>query len=224
MTSISSQSSVGSGKSRRFFKLKFSLPVSSASLKHLSSGIFPDMVGFTCYQGNIGTFIRLLFRRLGDILEISQPRAITAHGPDIFPISLWGIRGTRDQLAKELKVQPAIMGEKCLIPGYSPGRTTYDVNGSTILYSNKRTSVHSNVSLKSKTLVPKARDSFFFVWSVCYKIASPWSSRTFYLPSWLVFVRRLIIEIDWRIPTNRAPFFKQFCAINIFCVLFVLKR
>lgn len=81
MTSMSSQSSLGSGKSRRFFKLKLSLPVSSASLKHLSNGIFPDMVGFTCYNGNIGTLSRHLFRRLGDILEnIPQPRASTAHG------------------------------------------------------------------------------------------------------------------------------------------------
>lgn len=92
MTSISSQSSVGSGKSRRFLKLKLSLPVSSASLKHLSSGIFPDMVGFTCYKGNIGTLSRHLFRRLGDMLEIS-PRAITAHDWDALPISLWGLRG-----------------------------------------------------------------------------------------------------------------------------------
>lgn len=92
MTSISSQSSVGSGKSRRFLKLKLSLPVSSASLKHLSSGIFPDMVGFTCYKGNIGTLSRHLFRRLGDMLEIS-PRAITAHDWDALPISLRGLRG-----------------------------------------------------------------------------------------------------------------------------------
>ena len=72
MTSISSQSSAGSGKSRRFFRLKFSLPVSSASLKHLSSGMFPDMVGFTCYKEDIGALSRHLFRRLGDILEISR--------------------------------------------------------------------------------------------------------------------------------------------------------
>lgn len=72
MTSISSQSSAGSGKSRRFFRLKFSLPVSSASLKHLSSGMFPDMVGFTCYKEDIGALSRRLFRRLGDILEISR--------------------------------------------------------------------------------------------------------------------------------------------------------
>ena len=88
MTSISSQSSVGSGKSRRFLKLKLSLPVSSASLKHLSSGIFPDMVGFTCYKGNIGFLSRHLFRRPADILEIPQPRVITAHASDPLPISL----------------------------------------------------------------------------------------------------------------------------------------
>lgn len=93
MTSISSQSSVGSGKSRRFLKLKLSLPVSSASLKHLSNGTFPDMVGFTCYKGNIGTLSRHLFRRLADILEVPQPRASTAHGSDSLPISLWGLRG-----------------------------------------------------------------------------------------------------------------------------------
>lgn len=51
--------------------LKFSLPVSSASLKHLSSDIFPDIVGFTCYKEDIGAFTRRLFRRLGDILDLS---------------------------------------------------------------------------------------------------------------------------------------------------------
>ena len=73
ITSISSQSSVGSGKSRRFFRLKFNLPVSSASLKHLSSGMLPDMVGFTCYKKDIGTFTRRFFRRCGDILDVLQP-------------------------------------------------------------------------------------------------------------------------------------------------------
>ena len=68
--------------------LKFSFPVSSASLKHLSSGMFPDMVGFTCYKGNIGALLRPLFRRLGDILEISLPRAVTAHVFHTYPRSL----------------------------------------------------------------------------------------------------------------------------------------
>lgn len=69
--------------------LKFSFPVSSASLKHLSSGMFPDMVGFTCYKGNIGASLRPLFRRLGAILEISLPRAVSsAHVFDTYPRSL----------------------------------------------------------------------------------------------------------------------------------------
>ena len=92
MTSISSQSSVGSGKSRRFLKLKLSLPVSSASLKHLSSGIFPDMVGFTCYKGNIGTLSRHLFRRLADILENPTASCRYCAWFGFTPISLCGLR------------------------------------------------------------------------------------------------------------------------------------
>lgn len=97
ITSISSQSSVGSGKSRRFFRLKFNLPVSSASLKHLSSGMPPDMVGFTCYKEDIGTFTRLFFLRCGDILDVFHlPRVVTTHDSGTAPRGLCGKQATQE--------------------------------------------------------------------------------------------------------------------------------